>query len=424
MSKLKSIERHQSTANGGINPSWVSEQCIVALCMQSLAWGKVAAKIATDEAIMKIAFQIEKAYQFAPSDVSEGHGELFSILPENQGRDISLGAKDQDIFQLTLFEHNELNSAARIFWSGFKEFSQESPHWSFWRDWYQGFLDGKPLDWELQRRVALIPDADWDEGPAHIAAKIEEIKADFLAEKAPLAEVVEFDHDTGKFYTTPLAIENSKLLGTHLQRAEDALEDALNGRNGLTENSRETRVLRRTFDKYALDPERIEMDFVDVHNGLARQMASGELPESEENRALADTLLNGALDIRATHPEIADNRAVRAKQAIRELPEDKRAELAEALPVLEAISDDKLAQEFREDFRVVLNDAVGPLPGHAPALPGIYSTNRIASRVAKISLWIRSSAVVRKIDGSAEYKAVGILKTIYDLVKLLIGLLS
>ncbi len=38
---------------------------------------------------------------------------------------------------------------------------------TFWREWYQGFLDGKPLDWKLQRRVALIPDEDWDKGPAH-----------------------------------------------------------------------------------------------------------------------------------------------------------------------------------------------------------------------------------------------------------------
>lgn len=55
--------------------------------------------------------------------------------------------------------------------------------WSFWRDWYQGFLDGKPLDWELQRRVALIPDADWDKGPVHIGKIIEEIRARFELER-------------------------------------------------------------------------------------------------------------------------------------------------------------------------------------------------------------------------------------------------
>ena len=55
--------------------------------------------------------------------------------------------------------------------------------WSFWRDWYQGFLDGKPLDWDLQRRVALIPDDDWEKGPEHIAELIEEIRERFELEK-------------------------------------------------------------------------------------------------------------------------------------------------------------------------------------------------------------------------------------------------
>ena len=55
--------------------------------------------------------------------------------------------------------------------------------WSFWREWYQGFLDGKPMDWELQRRVAMIPDEDWEKGPEHIARMIEEIRARFKLEK-------------------------------------------------------------------------------------------------------------------------------------------------------------------------------------------------------------------------------------------------
>lgn len=298
-----------------------------------------------------------------------------------------------------------------------------SDYWSFWRDWYQGFLDGKPLDWELQRRVALIPDADWGKGPEHIARLIEEIKAKFLAEKAPLAETVEFDEDSSKFFTKPLGIENNMLLSTHLGKVEDALDDALNGRNGLMEDSHETRVLRRIFRKYSNDPERVEMDFVDVQNGLSRQMKSGELPESEENRALADTLVNAALDIRATHPEIAENRAVRAKQAIKELPEEARAKFDEALPILESISDEQLAEEFREDFPALLNDATGPVPDHAPRLPGVDPTIRIASRVAKINLLLRSDKIVRKIHESTPYIAVSIVGTIGGLVALLISVL-
>jgi hypothetical protein len=62
------------------------------------------------------------------------------------------------------------------------------PKWSFWRDWYRGFLDGRPLDWELQRRVALIADGDWDQGPSHVAEVIDEIRARFEVERC--ADVV------------------------------------------------------------------------------------------------------------------------------------------------------------------------------------------------------------------------------------------
>lgn len=54
---------------------------------------------------------------------------------------------------------------------------------AFWREWYQGFLDGKPLDWELQSRVALIDNAIWEAGPKAVADEIEKIRAKFYLEK-------------------------------------------------------------------------------------------------------------------------------------------------------------------------------------------------------------------------------------------------
>ncbi|UWQ42492.1 hypothetical protein K3718_05220 [Leisingera aquaemixtae] len=61
--------------------------------------------------------------------------------------------------------------------------SGASTTFSFWREWYQGFLDGKPLDWKLQRRVALIDDAIWDAGPEAVAAEIERIRSLFELEQ-------------------------------------------------------------------------------------------------------------------------------------------------------------------------------------------------------------------------------------------------
>lgn len=55
--------------------------------------------------------------------------------------------------------------------------SGDAEVWRVWRDWYQGYLDGAPMDWELQAAIALIPDETWAEGPAAVAGAIAERKA-------------------------------------------------------------------------------------------------------------------------------------------------------------------------------------------------------------------------------------------------------
>ena len=73
-------------------------------------------------------------------------------------------------------------------WARFETFTGSAPEvWAFWLRWYEGMLKGQPLDWDLQEKVALIPDEDWEKGPEHIAEKIREIEAEFR-ETDPLPE--------------------------------------------------------------------------------------------------------------------------------------------------------------------------------------------------------------------------------------------
>lgn len=54
----------------------------------------------------------------------------------------------------------------------------------FWRDWYQGFIDGRPMNWDLQKQVALnVTDADWDAGPQQVAQRIAEIRSKWELEQ-------------------------------------------------------------------------------------------------------------------------------------------------------------------------------------------------------------------------------------------------
>jgi hypothetical protein len=56
--------------------------------------------------------------------------------------------------------------------------------WGFWDRWYAGMNKGTPLEWDLQREVALIPGGDWQKGPEHIARLVEEIEARFRVRTA------------------------------------------------------------------------------------------------------------------------------------------------------------------------------------------------------------------------------------------------
>lgn len=49
--------------------------------------------------------------------------------------------------------------------------------YSFWARWYQAFIDGKPLDIELQRRVASIEDEVWSSGDRVLVERISAIEA-------------------------------------------------------------------------------------------------------------------------------------------------------------------------------------------------------------------------------------------------------
>jgi uncharacterized protein (DUF1697 family) len=51
--------------------------------------------------------------------------------------------------------------------------------WSFWSRWWDGFVSGRPLPWDLQEKVALIAPEVWDQGAEAVAAEIARIEEQF-----------------------------------------------------------------------------------------------------------------------------------------------------------------------------------------------------------------------------------------------------
>ena len=153
-----------------------------------------------------------------------------------------------------------------------------------------------------------IDDQIWEAGAEAVATEIERIKAEHFTTQHPLAEAIQLNPETNRFFATPIPIQNAPLIGALLSRVQDSVEDATLGNNGLNEQSREVRVLHRTLSRYSNDPQRVEMDFTSVAVGLRRQIHdTAELPNSEDNLALLEAVEDGVRGIRAAHSDVAEN---------------------------------------------------------------------------------------------------------------------
>lgn len=118
-------------------------------------------------------------FQFDEADVR------FCCEIAHDQKDLEAGFSSIDIFQKPLWNDTREAEASVGNWlyQWDTYWSNEPSKWSFWREWYQGILDGKPLDWGLQRRVTLIDDAIWEAGPEAVAEEIGRIRAKFDLEK-------------------------------------------------------------------------------------------------------------------------------------------------------------------------------------------------------------------------------------------------
>ncbi|MEM0948868.1 MAG: hypothetical protein AAGK37_15820 [Pseudomonadota bacterium] len=122
------------------------------------------------------------------------HSALSAESAAYSAAGIDAGALDADqavggVFHTALWPADDGNWA----WTDFAQrlfdaFDADPTTWGFWARWYRGFLEGKPMPWDLQEAVALIPDDAWDAGPERVAERIREIEARFEL-KARIAEL-------------------------------------------------------------------------------------------------------------------------------------------------------------------------------------------------------------------------------------------
>ncbi|MDQ7069173.1 MAG: hypothetical protein Q9M48_00210, partial [Rhodobacterales bacterium] len=117
--------------------------------------------------------------------------------------------------------------------------------WAFWRDWYQGALDGVVPDWKMLEEIALIAPEVWNQGPAVVNGVIAGIVDRYRKAKnrpsktitsAPIAELMtatlydfSFDQQEKVMRAIPMAADwkhltDPEVLKAFLQDAGDVRE--------------------------------------------------------------------------------------------------------------------------------------------------------------------------------------------------------
>lgn len=78
-------------------------------------------------------------------------------------------------FQANIWLDVEIPAPIQESWSALKSGWDATDEMQFWSRWYSDLLSGRPMNWEKQRRLALIPESYWQNGASEVAKKAAEI---------------------------------------------------------------------------------------------------------------------------------------------------------------------------------------------------------------------------------------------------------
>jgi hypothetical protein len=129
-----------------------------------------------------------------------------------------------------------------------------SEGWRFWVEWYENALDGRPQDYDLLTKVALIDPADWDKGADHVNAMIQRIVAEHKPKPAPLPpEItdVERSHINLVLAAPDPARQSAEFLQKQFENMEQAYRRELGCPNETPPELEPIVTLSRTFGQIA-----------------------------------------------------------------------------------------------------------------------------------------------------------------------------
>lgn len=229
--------------------------------------------------------------------------------------------------------------------------------YDFWRDWYQGALDGVKPNWDMLTEIALIDPEDWDKGAAHVNGVIAEIQLKHAVAASPNAEDL-IVNDDGLYEVIP----RSELPAQTLQDVQGRLGDVIADirRAQQQENNQylplvaEADLLESTLARYPDNSLRLFESCTKVVIHIGRNVSNGVLPENDNLVGdVSGDVQNSADDILNLDAEVRETIEARNKPRFERLSDGQKAEIARLADAVAENSVAPLAAELREDAAVV-----------------------------------------------------------------------
>lgn len=286
---------------------------------------------------------------------------------------------------------------------------------AFLRRWFFAMAEGKPLPTDLMTRIALEIDQDvWDSGdPKAVAAAIEAIETDWLAQQLPQADTVVFDTEKAEFQTVPVQTDAEKLLERVLKQVGFALDTLKTSNCGVNSNCTAWQYIIFSVEDCRDDAVLVETNFQIAKEDIEQGLSDDTYQPDRKLTALVSILEQSIEDLRANHPEVAEAWAKRIRFRLKDIKADQRQMIAEKTKDLIALSSDKLARELTLDANLVANGKEGPARDTA--------IRRFFGRLAQVRLALMTSDVVRGINENTGYQAASIALNINSVLQILIG---
>lgn len=309
---------------------------------------------------------------------------------------------DLNLMPLWAEDHREVNGAGNL-----TKLLSHVPGTTFWIDWYQRALDGRPQNWSLLRDIALIDDALWKQGGEALDDAIEELRRQHGFDLTANAERIEPNPDTGLLRLVP----DSRLpegIAAYARRkiikATEVFDDYTGQAYGALDP--DLAMLRRA----VADAGNLPIELLDACAAATRRLAiridNGDCPSATQDPLIADyqsRLREAGADILASDPEAqkvlarratldGDQSLIEAKQAIEKTVATVapllEGRLADTLPLdaqmasdADANLEDRSAASFRLAGRLLRIERA--LPFAVDVCKGIVAGNAALLRVAK-----------------------------------------